>query len=376
MVSPTERRYHPETTNHADDDDDNDDDQYDENADEDFNPETAAKGFHGADEEDVSSDDSESDDGVNISSKKPASGKKRKATAPLHDAALDSGDEATIKERKKRRKRKDADADADDESGGEGGLIQTRAQRAAAKAERKHSRRAAAAGPGDVTIDVDAVWADLCARGVGRQAAERQVEEDAQNNDDAMEVEEAASGDNNDKPDDLIRITRTIEYAGEVTQVEERVSRTSKRGRAWLKLHPDAAKQSPTSPHQEEEEEQQQQKQLLLRPLRRPSAFEPNPSAGVKGVPADKLRPRAPSRVDVLLAAQRAAAEAKRKAEKMTTVQKSALDWQGFVAKETGLKEELEGYGKSKQGFLAREAFLDRAAGVREERGREARLLG
>jgi len=56
-------------------------------------------------------------------------------------------------------------------------------------------------------------------------------------------------------------------------------------------------------------------------------------------------------------------------------VQKSALDWKGYVTKE-GLAEELEAYGRSKGGYLAREDFLGRAEMARVEAGRGARLKG
>ena len=94
-----------------------DEEVYDENADEDFNPENAAQ------DEDVSSSDDETANTVAKPTKKTS---KRKADV---NGELDSGDEATIQERR-RKKRKSKDVDAED-SGGEGGLIKTRAQRIA-----------------------------------------------------------------------------------------------------------------------------------------------------------------------------------------------------------------------------------------------------
>jgi hypothetical protein len=76
------------------------------------------------------------------------------------------------------------------------------------------------------------------------------------------------------------------------------------------------------------------------------------------------------------MAEKRAEEERQKKAEKMTTVQKSALDWRGFVEKSEGLREELDEYGKSKQRYLEREDFLGRAQFAREMAGREARLKG
>lgn len=65
------------------------------------------------------------------------------------------------------------------------------------------------------------------------------------------------------------------------------------------------------------------------------------------------------------MAEKRAEAEQKRKAEKLNVMQKTALDWKGFVI-EQGLGEELNEYGKSKKGFLAREQFLDKVHGANE----------
>ena len=126
--------------------------EYDENADEDFNPDQA-----GQDDEDASS----SDDEEETAPAKPAKrSKKRKAAEESDD--LDSGDEATIQERRKKRKKATAE---DEDSGGEGGLIKTRAQRLAEKIERKQRKKGV---QGEVTVDVDALWAELQNASVGR----------------------------------------------------------------------------------------------------------------------------------------------------------------------------------------------------------------
>ncbi|KAK5161015.1 swr complex subunit [Recurvomyces mirabilis] len=336
-----------------------DSEEYDENADEDFNPEKAAAE---AKEGSSSSDDDEKA-AATVVEHTAKRAKKRKVDDV--DDGLDSGDEATIAERKRGKKRKkDAPQEQaqDDDSGGEGGFIRTRAQRVVEKQERKDRKRARV---GDVTIDVNAIWEELNNIPVGRSIEVQKV---------PMEVEgsEEDTTDQNkenttDMPDeDFITITRRIRYAGEVTEVTERVPRASKEAQAYLKANP-----PPT------ERDSDSAKPLLRRPLKRPSLFEPNPSATIKGVAPTHplLRPRTPSRQDALLLQTRLEDEAKKKAERMTTVQKSALDWKGFVQKE-GIAEELRVYGRSKQGFLAREEFLGRADLVREERGREARLKG
>lgn len=97
-------------------------DELDDTAsDEDFNPDDAAQ-----DEESSSSED-ETQPSAN-QSRKPKG--KRKRDGDTIQAEFDSGDEATIQERrnKKRKSGEDAEFLSDDE-GGEGGFVRTRAQR-------------------------------------------------------------------------------------------------------------------------------------------------------------------------------------------------------------------------------------------------------
>lgn len=180
------------------------------------------------------------------------------------------------------------------------------------------------------------------------------------------------------QPDDLIKIKKRITYAGEISEVTELVPRSSRAAQKYLAEHPEADPSHPQhKPDGDAEDGGEENSTGLHRPLKRPSIFEPNPAGLVRGVAPDKLRPpRAPSRLDVQRAAQAAEAARKAKAQKMSTVQKSALDWRGFVSEQAGLKEELDEYGKSKKGFLGREEFLDRTAGMREAAAREARLKG
>lgn len=337
------------------------DEDYDSNEDEDFNPEAAP-----AADEDVSasSDSDDSDDNAPAAKKGKLKSAKRKAPDAVEED-LDSGDEATIKERKrKRRKGKDVDED----SGGEGGLIKTRAQRLVEKAERKERKRA---DRGEVTVDVDDLWARLHAVPVGRH-----YEPAAPQAADGEETSKAddGAGETVQPSEQLIRIKRRIAFAGEITEVEEEVLKSSAAAQAYLAEHPEADPDS-TKSRAAAANQQAASESNLQRPLRRPSIFEPNPMAAVRGVSGDKLRPRAPSRVDVLMAERRLVEESKKKAERMSTVQKSAMDWKGFVA-DQGIGEELDVYGKSKGGFMAREQFLDRVAGANEAARREARLKG
>ncbi|KAF2168183.1 hypothetical protein M409DRAFT_21627 [Zasmidium cellare ATCC 36951] len=328
---------------------------YDENADEDFNPEAAE-----VEAEQSSSDEEPEEKDTTKKGKRP---KKRKADADgeVLNAELDSGDEATIQERKRKKRRKeeeDAAAARDEDSGGEGGFIRTRAQRIVEKEERKNRKRAR---DGQVTINVEQVWKDLSSAPIGRATIAApppettDVDEDADGNKENVQDE----GD----PNELITIKRRIEFAGEITEVEEKHPRGSKEAQKYLAEHPEADPKHPKHTANLDPSG-------LQRPLKRPSIFEPNPAGNVKGVAPEKLRRHAPTKTEGLMSQK--LAEMKKNAQKMSTVQKSQLDWKGFVDKE-GLRDELDEYGKSKRGFLAREAFLDRAAGAREQAARDAR---
>ena len=62
------------------------------------------------------------------------------------------------------------------------------------------------------------------------------------------------------------------------------------------------------------------------------------------------------------------------KPKKMTTLEKSKLDWQKFRAKnEDGLAESLDRFAKSGDGYLAQKAFLERASAREYEHELEAK---
>ena len=60
------------------------------------------------------------------------------------------------------------------------------------------------------------------------------------------------------------------------------------------------------------------------------------------------------------------------KKSKMGCLDKSKLDWDSFVEKE-GIKEELSTFNKGKEGFVEKQAFLERADHRRFEIEKEAR---
>lgn len=100
-------------------------DQYNSEADEDFDPTNVEA------QDDELSESSEDEAVAGAQSKPPKAARKRKQAQAHIDEELDSGDEATIRELKKRKRRKGQDDQGDQDSGGEGGLVKTRAQRKA-----------------------------------------------------------------------------------------------------------------------------------------------------------------------------------------------------------------------------------------------------
>ncbi|KAH7328438.1 bucentaur or craniofacial development-domain-containing protein [Stachybotrys elegans] len=326
------------TIQHIDDDDD---EQYESSQDSDFAPDTAPA---------AASDQSESE----AEDDEP----KQKKRAPVGepeagDAGYDnSGDEAIIERGLKRRKKgKGNDAIADDDEGGEGGLIKTRSQRAAEKEERKY-----AASTGPVTIDVDAMWAQMLA---GKPATAPSTETmDIEN--DADTTREGVAGEDKSetqpKPSEtedsnMIRIKRTYNFAGQVHTEEKLVARDSAEAKLFLASQGEADASSDAAPA----------KRKTKKAFR--SAFEPI---------FDPL----PQRADLNLGmAARIKAGKEAQAKKLNTVQKSRMDWAGYVDKE-GIKDELELAGKSKESYAARQDFLARSEAKRDDDARRVRLAG
>ncbi|KAJ6446495.1 SWR1-complex protein 5 [Purpureocillium lavendulum] len=273
----------------------------------------------------------------------------RKRRAEGGDDAQDdgydnSGDEAIISKGRKRQKRaRDKGEAFDDDEGGEGGLVKTRRQRAEEKEERKY---AAAQGP--VTVDVDALWQQMLS-GNAAQPATTTTDEPG---DSTAETNGTAGGKPDSLPDgetsETIRIKRTYNFAGRVHTEEKVVARDSAEAKLYLASQGQDAPidVSPT-------------KRATKKAFR--SAFEPIVDAG-------------PGRTDLNLgvtARLKAAKEAQ--AKKLNTVEKSRMDWAGFVDKE-GIQDELELASKSKGSYGAREEFLARSEARREDDARRARM--
>ncbi|EXM37034.1 BCNT-C domain [Fusarium oxysporum f. sp. vasinfectum] len=264
------------------------------------------------------------------------------------DAGYDnSGDEAIIKRGEKRRKKTQAKGVREHDEG-EGGLIKTRRQRAAEKEERQY-----ATNNEPVTIDVDALWAQMISKPPTPESKDdRPNDADTSTNFIDKPNDSAKKKSNStisDQSSTMIRIKRTYNFAGRIHIEEKLVPRDSAEAKLYLASQgQEAPKDSPEN-------------RVTRKAFR--SAFEPQ---------VDLL----PHRADLNLGmAARIKAGKEAQAKKLNVVEKSRMDWAGYVDKE-GIKDELELAGKSKDSYMAREDFLAKSEALREEDSRRARLAG
>ena len=144
-------------------------------------------------------------------------------------------------------------------------------------------------------------------------------------------------------PPDMVRIKRKYNFAGKVHTEEKLVPRDTAEAKLYLESMAPADEPSRPAPRK------------AFR-----SAFEPV---------LEPLRHRGDLNLGVKARLEAREAGAK----KLNTVEKSRMDWAGFVDKE-GLKEELEMAGRSKGSYVEREGFLARSEARREEDARRARV--
>jgi hypothetical protein len=351
--------------------------KYDESQDDDFNPDDAPQAGH---------DSSSSDDDDGASAEPTPRGSKRKAPA---DDELDSGDEVTIQAaRKKQHKRKrkskkqkkgskghaddndnNEDDDDDDDlllSDGEDGLIKTRAQRRVEKVERRPLARTDGA-----TVDVDALWARMTA------APLKPVQPTAVPDVPATQPQPAASAPPSAAvhEEEQVTVSKTYTFAGQDTTEEKSIPRSHVQ-----KYISDGWKTSDTAdkPTTEADPRPKANTSRIRRPLRRPCRFDPNPTGYVRALaPEHQLAyPRATTSTatlsgTTLMPPPELPAKGKEKAHKLNVVDKSRMDWTGFVDKE-GIAEELDTHGKTKEAYLGRMDFL---AGVEARREQERKRV-
>ncbi|TVY55788.1 SWR1-complex protein 5 [Lachnellula cervina] len=345
-----------------------DDSDYASSEDSDFAPDAAPVDDAGG----ADSSDNEQD-AVEEATKKPAKRKRGQANEEeAEDAGFEnSGDEAIIERGLKRRRKKgkgkksdEVEVEADDE-GGEGGLVKTRSMRAAEKVEKK----TVLVDTSKATVDVDALWKDMISGKASTthipaptepttsDTKEPNIQEVAEKQDAGKEPTTTL----NDEPDTMIMIKRTYTFAGKSHTEEKLVPHSSAEAKLFLSSNPkpSSATTEPTSTTQ-------------------PSPFT-KPKRPTKKSRRSVFEPiiDLPPRTDLHFGAQAQAgvqgvlgiAGVKDGGKKLNTVEKSAMDWAGFVDKE-GIADELDAAGKAKGAFKARQEFLGRVERKKEEERR------
>ncbi|PHH76986.1 hypothetical protein CDD82_3731 [Ophiocordyceps australis] len=305
---------------------DNDHDQYISSEDSDFAPD---------DTHEQASTQSDSDK----EAPEPSNKQRLKGDNQGYD---NSGDETIIKKGHKRRKRAQQKGETSDgQDGSPSGLIKTRRQRAHERAERHHLVH-----NGPVAVDVDALWQQMIS-GQPRSPGSNKVSVTNKGTNAAIEHQVAEP--KFDAPD-TVHIKRTFNFAGRIHTEEKVVARDSAEAKLFLASQAtDTSAQ--TSPA----------KRATKKAFR--SRFEPVIDDG-----------SGRTDLDLSLAARTNAAK-EAQAQKLNTVEKSRMDWAGYVDKE-GIKDELQLASKAKDSYNSREDFLARSEAVRQEEVRRARMAG
>lgn len=177
---------------------------------------------------------------------------------------------------------------------------------------------------------------------------------------------------------DLVSIRKVYTFAGQRTTEEKQVPRSlleQHLSDGWKTVET-TAQASGDVETKEDGAELGEAKPKIRRPLRRPSRFDANPAGFVRTLPPEhqltwprKITATAEQENRPVLDAPKTARP--EKAQKLNVVDKSRLDWTGFVDKE-GIGEELATHGKTKEAYLGRMEFL---AGVEARKEEERRRM-
>ncbi|KAI5859402.1 BCNT-domain-containing protein [Durotheca rogersii] len=330
------------------------DDEYASNDDSDFAPDVAPT-------DTVSEAEDSDDEPVDLIVPPTASPTRKRTTDEDVDENFEnSGDEAIIQKGRKRQKGDKQRGGNADNTGKDDGrdidLVRTRSMRAAEKAERKTPVVA-----GQVTIDVDSLWAEMISAPLlsSKQDIDTETENERAGKGDlpgpaaGPKKNQQGEAPREVEPPAMIKIKRAYTFAGKVHTEEKMVPRDSAEARLYL------VSQDPNSA--EDIDDDSQPKRKPRKAFR--SAFEPV----IEG-----LTPR----LDLNLGMNaRLQIREQAKAKKLNVVEKSRMDWAGFVDKE-GIKDELELASKSKESYANRQDFLARVAANKEEEARRARISG
>ncbi|KAJ8097397.1 bucentaur or craniofacial development-domain-containing protein [Lipomyces tetrasporus] len=229
-------------------------------------------------------------------------------------------DEGISRKRNAERGHKSKDKESKDEEqdeAGEGIRVLTRSQRIAEEAREK----SAALSRSKTTIDADAVWASL--REASKSEASARLAE--------------RSNTTAEKEEDMITITETYEFAKNIITKEKKVPRNSTEGQAYLK----------------KQAEREEAEHSSVASSAAESSVTPSGSSTQQSATKSKLgggpRKRKGSSLEAIAA--------QGKPKKLNTLEKSKLDWQGFVQEE-GIEDDIRRHNKG--GYLHKQDFLSR----------------
>lgn len=264
----------------------------------------------------------------------------KKAEEPVgEDEYRESEDEDYNPEGAKTEKGDEEDSDDDDEDFEEGenkkeldkkyqdiqggGLIKTRRQQE--EEEKKGKNYEAVDAPAvKPSVDIEAIWAQMKNGTAPKEEPSEKKSAEREEPVAKPTTEEQTNNNDNADPSEYITITRTYKFAGEVHKEEKRVHRNSGEAQDYLKQQKEN-----TAPNEEK---------------KRPP-------------PRRKKRSSLQAELDSA------------KAKKMNTLEKSRLDWLGFVDQE-GIKDQLTHHNKG--GYLHKQDFLSRVEHNLEESRRHA----
>ena len=324
---------------------------------------------------------------------------------------LDSGDEATIRERARanRKAKKTGDTAVEMNSDGEDQQswgAKTRSMRdKESEQPKKKTKLATTEGS---TFDVDAVWAEMnrpgntCGLLHKPSTTEEKAEESTKNaqshqasdpidtsagTTEQKAVEDTKNAQSHQASDpidtsavaeEMISIKKTYNFAGQQHTEEKVVLKSSPEARLWLEEQAADSKKgaadSTVPPNHN---------RPINRPLRFISRFDPNRhNLEAFKRPFDRhgrlLTNTAPPPVPKPNTIEKKGLKAdtvEKDVPKLNVVEKSKMDWVAHVDKE-GLKEELDVAARAKEGYHGRMDFLNEVEARKAEEARQARVKG
>jgi hypothetical protein len=239
---------------------------------------------------------------------------------------------------------------------------------------RQKDRRPLARTDG-ATVDVDALWAHMSAAPLKPLQPARPQKGDATKALDAAPAVTTVDA----AEEEHVTINRVYTFAGQRTTEEKQIPRSALEKHVtdgWKVAEAVTEKSAAAATDPVARTDLPK----IRRPRRRPSRFDPNPTGFVRALAQEhqltwprKTGPLAATEQENPSVAETVKARPE-KAHKLNVVDKSRLDWTGFVDKE-GIGEELDTHGKTKEAYLGRMNFLAGVEARKEEERKRAKAV-